>query len=125
MVKATKLFLKYKSIGLITGVRPPARFGKIYFKDNLVKKFDEKNQLEVGWINGGYFIFNNKIFNFIKGDMTNFEIFSLKKLAKKKKLIIMKHKKFWQCMDTLREKIILNQSYENNNAPWIKKKILF
>lgn len=121
----TKIFLNNNCIGILTTVRPPARFGKIYIKGNRVTKFEEKNQLDEGWINGGYFIFNKKIFKYINNDKTNFETYSLKKLAKENNLMLKKHFEFWQCMDTLREKIILNNMYKKNNAPWLIKKELF
>ena len=73
----------------------------------------------------GYFIFNKKIFKYINNDKTNFETYSLKKLAKENNLMLKKHFEFWQCMDTLREKIILNNMYKKNNAPWLIKKELF
>lgn len=123
--KSTNFFLKHKSIGLITAVRPPARFGKLSIRGKYVKKFEEKNQLDEGWINGGYFIFNNKIFSYIENDDTNFEMCSLKKLALDKQLILTKHSDFWQCMDTLREKIILNNLFKRKNTPWIVEKKLF
>lgn len=123
--KLTKIYLKNKCVGILTCVRPPARFGKIYIKGKYVTKFEEKNQLDEGWINGGYFIFGNKIFNYIDNDKTNFEKYSLKKIAEKKLLLHNKHFNFWQCMDTLREKIVLNKLYYKKSVPWIIKKELF
>ena len=119
------MFLNNKCIGILTCVRPPARFGKIYLHGKIVKKFEEKNQLDEGWINGGYFIFSKQIFEFIKNDKTDFEKYSLPKIAQKKLLLHNKHYKFWQCMDTLREKIVLNKIYNKEKAPWIIRKELF
>ena len=123
--KSINFFLKNRCIGLITAVRPPARFGKLSIRGRYVKKFEEKNQLDEGWINGGYFIFSKDIFKYIKNDSTNFEMYSLKKLAYDNQLILIKHRDFWQCMDTLREKIILNNLLKRKITPWIVEKKLF
>lgn len=117
-------YKKLKKIGLVSAVRPPARFGKLNIKKNVVVKFEEKNQINEGWINGGFFIFNTKIFKYIKSKKTNFEMYSLKNLSKDKELIAKKHYGFWQCMDTLREKIILEKLFKNKIHPWISKKYL-
>ena len=121
----TKTFLKSKTVGILTCVRPPARFGRIFMKGKYVKKFEEKNQLDEGWINGGFFIFNKNIFEYIVNNRTDFQKYTLTKLAEKKLLVYMKHFKFWQCMDTLREKIILNDLFNKKKAAWVIKKELF
>ena len=119
-----KIHKKTKKIGLVSAVRPPARFGKLKIKNDIVLKFEEKNQLDEGWINGGFFVFNHKIFKFIKSNKTNFEMHSLNKLSRQKQLMAKRHYGFWQCMDTLREKIILDKLYKKNKNPWIFKKYL-
>lgn len=119
-----KIYRKSNKIGLVSAVRPPARFGKLKIKNDIVEKFEEKNQTDEGWINGGFFVLNEKIFKFIKSNNTNFEMDSLKKLSNQKQLIAKKHYGFWQCMDTLREKNILEKLYKKNKNPWIFKKHL-
>jgi glucose-1-phosphate cytidylyltransferase len=105
--KLLKFHKKNKSIATLTAVRPPARFGKIEINGNQVKYFREKSKLDEGWINGGFFVFEPEIFNTIKNDTTFLEKEPMEYLASKKKLIAFKHKDFWQCMDTKRDKDIL------------------
>ena len=109
---------KNKKIATVTAVRPPARFGQLKLKKNLVENFDEKNQINAGWINGGFFIFNNEIFDFIPNKNTMLEREMMKNLTKKKQLIAYKHDGFWQCMDTLRDKILLNSYWKNKKNLW-------
>ena len=106
--KLKKFHLKHKKIATMTVVRPPVRFGEVKLKNNLVTMFKEKPQSGTSWINGGFFVFNSKIFNFIKSDKVMLEKDPLEKLQKKKELYAYKHKKFWQCMDTLRDKKYLS-----------------
>ena len=100
---------KNKNIATLTAVRPPARFGAIKIQGKKVTYFKEKSKLDEGWINGGFFIFEPKIFNFIKNDYTYLEREPLSKLGKIKELNAYKHKGFWQCMDTIRDKEILEK----------------
>jgi glucose-1-phosphate cytidylyltransferase len=110
---------KHKSLATITVVRPPARWGSVKITNNTVNKFEEKNQLNEGWINGGFFIFEPEIFNYIKnGDSTILEYDVLPILAKKKYLKAYKHQGFWQCMDNLREKKNLEKIWNQKNPPW-------
>jgi|TARA_B110000977_G_C11061537_1_gene486162 glucose-1-phosphate cytidylyltransferase len=96
-------------IGTITTVRPPARFGEVNISNNnIVKKFKEKPNVSNGWINGGYFVFNYKIFDFIKKKNEIFESEPLERLVKQKQLTAFKHKGLWQCMDTPRDKKIIS-----------------
>ena len=101
-------------------VRPPARFGVLEINNkNLLTKFEEKPQLSSGWINGGFFVFSKKIFNFIpKKKDTMLEREMMKNLTKKKELIAFKHNGFWQCMDTLRDKHLLNSYWKNKKNLW-------
>ena len=92
----------------VTAVHPPARFGEIFLKKNGVKKFEEKNQINTGWINGGFFVFKSDIFNFIPKKQCMLERDPIKNLVKKNELVAYKHNGFWQCMDTLRDKNLLN-----------------
>lgn len=107
-----KFHLKNKKIITVTAVRPPARFGEITIKNNRVNTFKEKPQVTEGWINGGFFVANYKFFRFIKGDQTILEKEPLEKAAKQKQLFAFKHKGFWKCMDTLRDKNVLEQIYK-------------
>ena len=100
---------KNKKIATLTAVRPPARFGSIKIKGNSVKVFREKSKLDEGWINGGFFIFEPKIFKFIKNDLTFLEKEPLEKISKNKQLVAYKHEGFWHCMDTLRDKYLIEK----------------
>lgn len=111
---------KHKKIATITAVRPPVRFGELVIKNNLVTSFKEKPQLNDGWINGGFFVFEDSFFKIIsKKKNVMLERQPLEILTKKRKLIAYKHKGFWQCMDTLRDYNILKK-LNKKNAPWKK-----
>ena len=118
--KLVNFHKKNKKIATMTAVRPPARFGEIKLKGNIVSKFEEKPQVSGNWINGGFFVFDKKIFDFIKGDNTMLEREPLEKLASLGQLAAYKHYGFWQCMDTMRDKNLLNDLWKKNKAPWKK-----
>jgi len=101
---------KNKRLVTLTVVRPPARFGAIKLKKNVVKYFKEKSKLDEGWINGGFFVMEPKFLSYIKNDRTYLEKDPLEKISKKKQLFAFKHYGFWQCMDTLRDKEILEDA---------------
>ena len=84
----------------------------------MVSNFDEKNQINTGWINGGFFVFSKKIFNFIPRKDSMLEREMMKNLTKKKELIAFKHNGFWQCMDTMRDKQLLNDYWKKNKSLW-------
>tara|TARA_A100001037_G_C15006121_1_gene569477 strand:- start:154 stop:843 length:690 start_codon:yes stop_codon:yes gene_type:complete len=109
--KLVNFHFKSKKIVTLTAVRPPARFGAIKIKNNIVKSFREKSKLDEGWINGGFFVINPSFFKFIKGDHTYLEKEPLERASKKKQLAAFKHKEFWQCMDTKRDKINLEKIF--------------
>jgi|TARA_B110000438_G_scaffold22267_2_gene20156 glucose-1-phosphate cytidylyltransferase len=115
-----KFHLKNNKIATVTAVHPPVRFGELEIEDIKVKKFEEKSQAKAGWINGGFFLLNYQIFNFIKNDNTLFEREPMEKLTQKKNLLAFKHEGFWKCMDNLRDKIILDELCKNNNLLWKK-----
>ena len=92
-----------KKIVTVTAVRPPARFGYIKFKDEKVIGFKEKSKLDVGWINGGFFVMEPEFLNYIEGDETYLEREPIEKVVKENNLCAYKHSGFWQCMDTLRD----------------------
>ena len=104
-----KFHKQKKKIMTLTAVRPPARFGAIKIVDSKVKYFKEKSHLDEGWINGGFFVIEPEIFKYIKSDKTYLEKGPLEKIAGLGKLIAFKHYGFWQCMDTLRDKEILEK----------------
>lgn len=108
-----KKLIKYhknnKKLVTLTAVRPPARFGAIKIQDKIVKYFREKNALDEGWINGGYFVIEPHFLEYIKNDKIFLEQEPFKIMTKKKQLLAYKHKGFWQCMDTLRDKEILEK----------------
>ena len=107
--KLIRFHKKSKNYVTLTAVRPPARFGAIKLHGNRVKVFKEKSRLDEGWINGGFFVMSPKIFEFIKNDKSYLERQPLENLSKKNKLGAYKHFGFWQCMDTLRDKEILEK----------------
>ena len=104
-----KFHKKNKKLATLTAVRPPARFGAIKISKNTVKVFKEKSKIDEGWINGGFFCLEPEIIKLIKSDMTFFEKEPMEKLSKKKQLMAFKHEGFWQCMDTKRDKILIEQ----------------
>ncbi len=106
--KLLRFHKKNKRLVTLTAVRPPARFGAIKFFGNKVKYFKEKSKLDESWINGGFFVMEPSFFKFIKNDKTYLEREPLEKITKKKQLLAFKHKGFWQCMDTKRDKDYLN-----------------
>jgi len=106
-------------IATITAVRPPARFGDLNISNNSVKHFEEKPQAGEGWINGGFFVFEPAIFDFIENDLTILEKAPLEQLAEKGELMAFQHPGYWQSMDTLRDKQALQEIWNSGNAPWV------
>ena len=102
----------------LTATFPPGRFGALRIEDNQVKKFEEKPKGDGALINGGYFVLSPKVIDRIEGDHTIWEQEPLKSLAIDGELMSFKHDGFWQPMDTLRDKIKLNELLEQNKAPW-------
>ncbi len=102
--KLIKFHKKNSRLVTLSAVRPPARFGALKLKGNFVKYFKEKSKLDEGWINGGFFVMEPEFLNFIKNDNTYLEREPLERITKKKQLAAYKHKGFWQCMDTKRDK---------------------
>jgi glucose-1-phosphate cytidylyltransferase len=102
----------------MTTVRPPARFGLPILEGDRVVEFSEKPQAAEGWINGAFFVVEPGAFNYIDGDTTPWERDPLERLAADGQLMAFKHNDFWQCMDTLRDKIHLERLWQTGNAPW-------
>ncbi|MDC0164111.1 sugar phosphate nucleotidyltransferase [Candidatus Pelagibacter bacterium] len=112
--KLLKFHTNSKNFVTLTAVRPPARFGGIKISGKKVKYFKEKSNLDEGWINGGFFVMEPEIFKFIKNDQTILERYPLEKICKTKKLGAYKHYGLWQCMDTIRDKKILENLVKNS-----------
>lgn len=106
-------------IATLTAVQPGGRFGVLEFSDGLcVSNFAEKRKEDGGWINGGYMVLEPEIFDRIEGDETVFEKFPLESCARDMQLAAYKHDGFWQCMDTMRDKQLLENLWYENKAPW-------
>lgn len=109
-------------LATLTAVRPPARFGRIDFCDDHIISFEEKPQVGEGWINGGFFVLEPEIVNYIQGDETYFEREPLEHLAADGQLNAYPFDGFWQCMDTLRDVQLLESLWREGNAPWLIKR---
>ena len=112
----------HNSIGTVTAVRPPSRFGELNIDEqNTVLNLEEKAQMGRGLINGGYFVFNNKIFSYLTEDKDcDFEFGPLQEIAELGELKAFKHDGFWQCMDNVREQAYLTNQIKEGKAPWIR-----
>lgn len=118
-----KLVAFHKSHGKIatlTAVRPPSRFGEMVMDGSQITEFKEKPRATDGWINGGYFVFNKAIFDYLENDQTILERDPLEKLATEGQMMAYKHDGFWQCMDTLRDKTLLDNLWNSGEAPWAR-----
>src|SRR3989339_134342 len=114
-----RFHMKHGNIGTITGVHPPSRFGEMLIEGDNVIHFEEKPQLSTGIINGGFFVFNRKFFDYlISDDKCDFEFGPLQKIASEGELKVFKYDGFWQCMDTARERDYLNSLWESGSPPW-------
>jgi glucose-1-phosphate cytidylyltransferase len=111
---------KHGKLATVTAVRPPARFGALRLgaEGGKVVAFDEKPQADAGWINGGYFVFEPAVLDYIEGDDTPLEREPLEQLAHAGELFAYPLEGFWQPMDTLREKLMLEKLWESGNPPW-------
>jgi glucose-1-phosphate cytidylyltransferase len=105
-------------LATVTTVRPPARFGRIGFEGDLVNDFHEKPRTGEGWINGGFFILNAKVFDYIEGDETVWEQDAVERLARDSQMMGYRHYGFWSCMDTLKERNFLEELWSSGKAPW-------
>lgn len=113
-----KFHKSHGKLATLTTVRPPARYGHLEFDGDRVMEFSEKPQTGEGWINGAFFILEPEVFDYIEGDHTQFEKEPLEGLARDGQLMAYRHTSFWQCMDTLREKHILENYWQSGTAPW-------
>jgi glucose-1-phosphate cytidylyltransferase len=112
------LHRRHGRLATVTAVRPPARFGGLRFDGDLVSEFTEKPQVGEGWINGGFFVMEPGVLDYIQGDETYLEREPLERLAKDGQLAAFRHDGFWQCMDTLRDLKLLESLWESGQAPW-------
>lgn len=120
-VDLKKLLAFHRSHGKLvtmTAVRPPARFGHLVFEGDKISQFSEKPQIGEGWINGAFFVVEPKVFDYIDGDETQWEKEPLERLAAEGQLMAYRHTSFWQCMDTLRDKKLLEDLWQHGGAPW-------
>ena len=106
------------ALATVTAVRPPARFGALVLEGDTVREFSEKPQTGEGWINGGFFVFEAGIFDYLKDDRTILERDPLERLAEAKQLRAYRHEGFWQPMDTLRDKQLLESLWAGGSPPW-------
>jgi len=113
-----ELHKKEKRLSTVSAVQPPGRFGVIEFAANQVRQFVEKPHGEGGWINGGFFVLSPKVVEYIDNDSTIWEREPMQNLALKNQMSVYFHKGFWQPMDTLREKYILEDLWKSGKAPW-------
>ncbi len=105
-------------LATLTAVRPPARFGQLDLRGDEIVEFSEKPQTREGWINGAFFVLEPSVFDYIEDDGTQWEREPLERLAKDGQLMAYRHSSFWQCMDTLRDKVLLEQLWQTGCAPW-------
>jgi glucose-1-phosphate cytidylyltransferase len=106
-------------LATVTAVRPPARFGSLALDgDGAVTEFSEKPQLGEGWINGAFFVLEPGVFDYIDGDMTPWEREPLERLTGDGQLVAYRHESFWHCMDTLRDKVLLEELWATEHPPW-------
>jgi glucose-1-phosphate cytidylyltransferase len=123
-VNLHKLLAFHQSHGKLatmTAVRPPARYGHLEFDGDRVADFNEKPQASEGWINGAFFVLEPGVYDYIQGDDVMFERGPMQRLAADGQLMAYRHDSFWQCMDTLREKKILQQLWDSGRPPWFNK----
>lgn len=116
-----KLLAFHKSHGklaTLTAVRPPARYGHLQFDGDRITDFTEKPQIGEGWINGAFFVLEPEVMNYIDHEDEMFEQRPLSRLAEDGQLMAYRHESFWQCMDTMREKQLLNEYWSSGKAPW-------
>ena len=105
-------------LATVTAVHPPSRFGRLELEGDLVRDFREKSQLDAGWINGGFFVLDPGVLDYISGDEIIFEREPMTRLAQDGQLRAYRHEGFWQCMDTLRDVARLEEQWSAGNAPW-------
>jgi glucose-1-phosphate cytidylyltransferase len=124
-VDLSALLAFHKSHGklaTVTAVRPPARFGALSIDGHFISRFSEKPHAGEGWINGGFFVLQPEVLDFIDGDPVIWEHEPMERLAAEGQLVAYRHDGFWQCMDTLRDVRYLDSLWESGQAPWMRGK---
>jgi glucose-1-phosphate cytidylyltransferase len=116
--KLLEFHRSHGKLATMTAVRPTARYGHLEMDGNKVLEFNEKPQTSEGWINGAFFVLEPQIHDYIDGDDVMWEHAPLERLAAEGQLMAYKHDSFWQCMDTLREKHLLEELWKRGDAPW-------
>ncbi|MBI2027149.1 MAG: glucose-1-phosphate cytidylyltransferase [Deltaproteobacteria bacterium] len=121
LVALNKFHMEHSKMATLTAVRPPSRFGELKIQGHQVVEFSEKPQLASGFINGGFFIFNRNVLDYLTSDENcDFEFGMLQNLAQDRELMTYQHHGYWQCMDTTRDKEYLEKLWNNGQAPWKK-----
>jgi glucose-1-phosphate cytidylyltransferase len=118
LAELLKFHRSHGKLATMTAVRPPARFGHLEFDGDKIASFTEKPQTQEGWINGAFFVLEPKVLDYIEGDTTQWEKAPLENLAAEGQLMAYRHSSFWQCMDTLRDKKLLQSLWDSGNPPW-------
>jgi glucose-1-phosphate cytidylyltransferase len=118
LCKLLAFHYSHGKLATLTAVRPPARYGHLDLDGCRIVRFSEKPQASEGWINGAFFVLEPEVLDYIDGDDAQFEKEPLEKLARDGQLMAFQHESFWQCMDTLREKQILQRLWDSDRAPW-------
>jgi len=116
--KLLEFHRSHGKLATVTSVRPTARFGHMTFDGDRVLEFSEKPQAAEGWINGAFFVIEPQVFDYIAGDETQWEKEPMERLAREGQLMAYRHTDFWQCMDTLRDKVLLDSLWQKGDAPW-------
>jgi glucose-1-phosphate cytidylyltransferase len=119
IAKLVRFHRDHGRLATVTAVHPPSRFGGLEFNGDRVVRFTEKPQLGEGWINGGFFVLEPRVLDHIAGDDTTWESEPMEQLARDGELMAYRHERFWQCMDTLRDKRFLEAQWERGAAPWV------
>jgi len=119
LAELEKFHRSHGRFATVTAVHPPSRFGGLTFNNELVKEFSEKPQIGEGWINGGFFVLESQVLDYIEDDGTFFEREPLERLATEEQLVAYRHDGFWQCMDTLRDVRTLESLWAAGQAPWV------
>lgn len=108
----------YGTLATLTAVKPPGRFGSMIIDQGRVSSFQEKPRGDGSWINGGFYVLSPEVINYLQGDDTIWERDPMEKLAQDASLTVFLHNGFWQCMDTLRDRILLEEIWNSGKAPW-------
>lgn len=119
--KLYRFHINRRAIITMSAVKPPARFGEIFVKKNLITNFKEKPQLQKGWINGGFFVVNKKFFNFLDNRNVMLERDPMNMVIKTKKIFAYKHTGFWMCVDNLRDLENLKEHLKKYPSPWFNE----